>query len=71
MKIVVHHFKWFDGNKNKTFYPEVKRTAEWIALTQGAEMIPGTAEVVDERSLDIHGAYHPPRGRGGQGQHSA
>jgi len=60
MKVVVHSFEWYDGNKNKTFYPEVKHTEDWIRRTQGAEVIPGTAETVDESQLDRHGAYHPP-----------
>ena len=59
VKVTVHSFKWHDVNTNKTAYPETKRTAEWIIRTQGAEAIPGTAEVVDERELDMHGAYHP------------
>lgn len=65
MKITVHHFKWYDENKHTTFYPEVKRTMEWITRTQGAEVIPGTAQVVDESELDAHGAFHP-RGKGQQ-----
>ena len=71
MRILVHHFKWYDENKNKTFYPEVKRTIEWIAQTQGAEVIPGTSEVVDDSQLDMHGAYHPPQGHNGRGQYRA
>lgn len=59
MKVRVHSFKWYDTNKNKTSYPDVKRTMEWISNTQGAEAIPGTEEVVDEQQLDMHGAYHP------------
>lgn len=65
MKIMVHNFTWYDNNKNKTFYPDVKRTMEWITLTQGAEVIPGTGQVVEESELDIHGAYHP-QGNGQQ-----
>ena len=59
MKITVYGFKWYDNNKNKTFYPEVKRTLEWITRTQGADVIAGTAEVVDESELDSDGAFHP------------
>ena len=59
MKITVYGFQWYDNNKNKTFYPDIKRTMEWITRTQGAEVIPGTAEVVDESELDGDGAYHP------------
>ena len=62
MKIKVHNFKWYDGNRNKTSYPEVKRTMEWIVNTQGADVISGTAEMIDDSELDIHGAY-PPRGQ--------
>lgn len=62
MKVKVHNFKWYDNNKNKTSYPEIKRTMEWITNTQGAEAIPGTEEVVDESQLDMHGAYYPPSG---------
>lgn len=64
MKVTVHSFKWYDNNKDQTFYPEVKRTMEWISRTQGAELIPGTAEVIDDSELDMHGAYHP-QGRAG------
>ncbi len=71
MRIMVHHFRWYDENKNKTFYPDVKRTAEWIKLTQGAEVIPGTAEVIDDSQLDMWGAYHPPSGQGGHGRQRA
>ncbi len=60
MKVTVHHFQWYDVNKNKTTYPEYKRTEGWIELTQGAELIPGTAEVVDESQLDSHGIFYPP-----------
>ena len=67
MKVMVHHFKWHDVNTNKTAYPKYKRTPGWIDLTQGAEIIPGTAEMVDESQLDPHGAYHPP----GTGGHNA
>ena len=59
MKVTVHTFKWYDVNRNKTSYPEVKRTMEWIVNAQGADVILGTAEVVDDSELDIHGAYHP------------
>ena len=59
MKVTVHNLKWHDVNTNKTSYPEVKRTMEWIVNTQGADVLPGTAEVVDDSELDIHGAYHP------------
>ncbi len=41
MKITVYGFKWYDNNKNKTFYPGVKRTLEWITRTQGADVIRG------------------------------
>ena len=59
MKITVYAFKWYDINKGQTFYPEVKRTLEWISNAQGAEALPGTAEVIDDSELDMHGAYHP------------
>ena len=59
MKVTVHNFKWYDANKNKTSYPEIKRTMEWIVNTQGADVVPGTAEVIEDSDLDIHGAYHP------------
>lgn len=59
MKVRVHSFKWYDANRNKTSYPDVKRTMEWIVNTQGAEAIPGTDEVIDDSQLDMHGAYHP------------
>lgn len=64
MKVTVHSFKWYDANKNQTFYPETKQSHEWITRTQGAEVIPGTAEAVDESELDMYGAYHP-RGTAG------
>ena len=66
MKVTVYGFKWYDNNKNKTFYPDIKRTMEWITRTQGAEVIAGTAEAVDESELDMYGAYHP-RGPAGNG----
>jgi hypothetical protein len=59
MKVTVYAFSWYDYNKNQTFYPGVKRTLEWITRTQGADVIAGTAEVVDESELDMSGAYHP------------
>lgn len=59
MKVTVHSFTWYDVNTNKTSRPSFKRTTEWIELTQGAEIIPATAQVVDESELNMHGAYDP------------
>jgi hypothetical protein len=59
MKVTVYAFSWYDYNKNQTFYPSVKRTLEWITRTQGADVIPGTAETVNDSELDMYGAYHP------------
>jgi len=58
--VTVHYFRRWDINADDYLYSRRKRTAEGIKAI-GCEIVPGTAEEVDEASLDAEGRYEPRR----------
>ena len=56
--ITVHHFKVWDAQTDEYISPPRKSPAERIKAV-GGEIIPGTAESVEEAALDDHGRYDP------------
>lgn len=58
MKVLVYHFRVYDGINDKIIVPVRKSTAPRIAKIRG-EIIQGTGEVVDVTALDEDGRYDP------------
>jgi hypothetical protein len=54
----VHHFKVWNIHKGDWEIPPSKRTAESIAELKG-QIIPDTAEEIDQMQIDNHGRYFP------------
>ena len=70
--VTVHHFRVWDALKDEWIYPPLKSPAARIKAVAKGEIIPGTAEEVDEADLDEHGRYDPSlskvRGSGHSGR---
>jgi len=58
----VHQVRVWDFAEDKYVILPLKCTAERITLIRG-EIIPGTAEEVEESALDATGRYDPQRDR--------
>ena len=56
-KVVVHHFKVWDISAQDWYLEPRKTTADRIEDLPRAEIIPGTAEEVDEAELDEYERY--------------
>jgi hypothetical protein len=62
-KVTVHSFKVWDPPAGRYFIQSLKSPAERIAQIKRAEIMPGTAEDVDESELDEHGRFDPKKRR--------
>ena len=60
--VTVHHYRSWDPYKEEWFYPPYKMSADRIR--ERGEIIPGTAEEVDQSQIDAHGRYHPKLSEG-------
>ena len=58
----VHNFKIWDHQRGENVVPERKSTTARIKEL-GGKIVPGTAEEVDEATIDEHGRYDPSRGQ--------
>jgi hypothetical protein len=62
-KVTVHNFQGRNSDDSDWVTSPRKATVEWLAKnmrgSRGYQIVPGTAEEVDDSKLDIDGLYNP------------
>jgi hypothetical protein len=60
MKITVYHFRYYERRTDESLVSERKMSADGInALPRKGQIMPETAEEIDESELDEYGRYDP------------